>query len=150
MMTHEQMKTIMYEEGRRNALSLQERSSKMTGTELNAESEIIPEFKRALEVQNMIERPIGFICKSTAGRVVKLLQTYNSEIYTEEPEQLPALWGFAWSKDPAKALPFISISTSPYMKDDCCSENGEIFRSLFDNNVWAPSVHPTGWELVNI
>lgn len=90
MMTHEQMKTIMYEEGRRQALSLQERSSEMTGTELNAESEIIPEFKRALEVQNMNERPIGFVCKSTAGRVVKLLQTYNSKIYTEEPEQLPA------------------------------------------------------------
>lgn len=150
MMTHEQMKTIMYEEGRRQALDLQNRAPSLNGTELNAESEIIPEFKRAIEVMNMSERPIGFVCKSTAGRVVKLLQTYNSEIYTEEPEQLPAQWGFVWSKDPAKALPFVAISTSPYMKDECCSEDGKVYRSLFDNNVWVPSAHPTGWELVNI
>lgn len=81
MMTHEQMKTIMYEEGRRQALDLQDRSSKMTGTELNAEDNIIPEFKRAKEVKNMLDRAIGFVCKSSAGRVVKLLQPYDSDIY---------------------------------------------------------------------
>ena len=150
MMTHEQMKTIMFEEGRRQALDLQSRSAEMTGTELNAEDNIIPEFKCAKEVKNMLERNIGFVCKSSAGRVVKLLQPYDSDIYKEEPEQLSTQWGFVWSKDPAKALPFVAISTSPYMKNDCCSENGEIFRSLFDNNVWAPSAHATGWELVNM
>ena len=33
------------------------------------------------------------------------------------------------------------------MKDDCCLKNGEIFRSLFDNNVWAPERYPTGWGI---
>ena len=150
MMTHEQMKTIMYEEGRRQALDLQNRSSNMTGTELNAEDNIIPEFKRAKEVKNMLERNIGFVCKSSAGRVVKLLQPYDSDIYKEEPEELSAQWGFVWSKDPAKALPFVAISTSPYMKDECCSEDGKVYRSLFNNNVWAPSAYTIGWELVNM
>lgn len=149
MMTHEQMKTIMFEEGRRQALDLQERAFGLTNTELNAESELIPQFTSAKEVMNMLERPVGFVCKSSAGRVVKLLQPYDSNIYTQEPEELPAQWGFAWSTDPTKALPFIAISTSAYNKGDCCIENDIIYRSLIDNNVWAPSAYPQGWEVVN-
>jgi hypothetical protein len=79
---------------------------------------------------------------------VKLLQPYDSTIFTGEPEELPAQWGFVWSNDPAKAKPFVAISTSPYMKGNCCSEEGEVFRSLIDNNVHAPSAYPQGWEHV--
>lgn len=148
MMTHENMKTIMFEEGRRQALSLQERSFSLTNTELNAEDDHIPTFEAAKSVMNMLERPIGFVCKSSAGRVVKLLQPYDSNIYTQEPEELAAQWGFAWSTDPAKARPFISLSTSPYMENDCCIENDIVYRSLIDNNVYAPSAYAAGWELV--
>ena len=150
MMTHEQMKTIMYEEGRRQALDLQERSSKMTGTELNAEDNIIPAFVAAKEVMNMLERNIGFVCKSSAGRVVKLLQPYDSDIYKEEPEELGAQWGFVWSDDPAKAKPFIAMATSPYMTGNCCIENDNVYRSTIDNNTWAPSAYPQGWEKVEL
>ena len=150
MMTHEQMKTIMFEEGRRKALDLQERAFGLTDTELNAESELIPQFNSAKEVMNMLERPVGFVCKSSAGRVVKLLQPYDSNIFPAEPEELPAQWGFAWSTDPAKALPFIALSTSPYMIDDCCVEDDKVYRSLMNNNTWAPNAYPAGWELVNI
>lgn len=150
MMTHEQMKTIMYEEGRRQALDLQERSSKMTGTELNAEDNIIPAFVAAKETMNMLERKIGFVCKSSAGRVVKLLQPYDSDIYKEEPEELSAQWGFVWSNDPAKAKPFIAMATSPYMTGNCCIENEQVYRSTIDNNTWAPSAYPQGWEKVEL
>ena len=132
--------------GRADALEIQNKSGEMTGTELNAADDRIPSFKAVCENKNMIDRPIGFVCKSSAGRVVKLVQPYNSEIFTEEPEQLPAQWGFVWSKDPAKALPFIALSTSPYMKDECCSENGVVYVSLIDNNTWAPSEYATGWK----
>lgn len=130
------------------AKALQERAEAMTGTELYAEEDYIPDFKVACAKMNMLERPIGFVCRSSAGRVVKLLQVYDSTVYTQEPEELVAQWGFKWSTDPTKALPFVSISTSPYMKDDCCTEDGETFRSLMDNNVHAPSVYPQGWEKV--
>ena len=90
------------------ALNVQEKSGEMSGTELNSESDYIPDFRIACEKMNMLNRPIGFVCKSPAGRVVKLLQVYDSTVYTQDPEDLPAQWGFVWSDDPAMAKDFIS------------------------------------------
>ena len=149
MMTNKELVLeTMRRSGKLIAASVQEKSATMTGTELNAEQDYIPEFTKACEKMNMLERPVGFVCKSSAGRVVKLLQVYDSTIFTDEPENLPAQWGFVWSDDPAHALPFIAISTSPYMKGNCCTENDVVFRSLIDNNVHAPSAYPQGWEQV--
>ena len=144
-------KTVMYEEGRRQALDLQSRAPEMTGTELNAEEDKIPFFQAAVKQKNMLDRKAGqtdgFVCKSTAGRVVRLIQNYDSDIYTAEPEELPAQWRMVWSADPEKALPFVAISTSPYNTGDCCTENNIAYRSTMDNNVWSPSAYPSGWEL---
>lgn len=132
------------------AKALQEKAESMTGTELYAEGEYIPDFRAACAKQNMLERPIGFVCRSSAGRVVKLTQPYDSTIFTQEPEELPAQWGFKWSTDPAKALPFIALSTSPYNIDECCTEEGETYRSLINGNVHAPSAYPAGWIKVSL
>lgn len=134
--------------GRMAAQEVQTKSAEMTGTELNAVEDRIPKYAEAVKVMNMLERPVGFVCKSSEGRVVKLLQNYDSTIYTKEPEEYPALWGFVWSNDPEHAKPFISLSTSPYMKGNCCSENGAVYKSSIDNNVYAPSAYPQGWEKV--
>ena len=135
--------------GKLIAQSVQTQANEMTGTELNAESDYIPSFASACKKMNMLERLVGFTCKSSAGRIVKLLQVYNSDTYPEEPEVLPAQWGFVWSDDPAHALPFVAISTSPYMTGNCCTENGEVYRSIIDNNIHSPSAYPCGWEKVN-
>ena len=129
------------------AQAVQDKSSEMTGTELNAEHKFIPDFQTAKDRMNMLERPVGFVCKSSAGRVVKLLQVYDSDIYPAEPEELPAQWGFVWSDDPAHATPFVALSTSPYMKDNCCQWEGVAYRSTIDNNVWSPADYPDGWEV---
>lgn len=147
-MTQEERKAIMYAQGRANALALQEKASSMNGTELNAVDEDIPSFVSAKTNKNMLGRTAGFICRSSAGRVVKLLQVYNSDTYPQEPEELPAQWGFVWSTDPAKALPFIKLSTSPYSKGDCCSKDGIVYRSLIDANVWEPGELSMAWEKV--
>ena len=145
-------KEIMYEEGRRQALALQERSSGLSGTELNAEDDKIPSFSAAVKTKNMLHRKAGqadgFVCKSSAGRVVRLIQNYDSDVFKAEPEDLIAQWRFVWSQDPSKALPFIAISTSPYNTGDCCKENGIVYRSKVDSNVWAPSAYATAWEEV--
>lgn len=146
-MTNEDRKKAMYNQGRADAIDLQERAPEMSGTELNAEDEKIPSFTAAVANANMLTRSPGFVCRSTAGRVVKLLQVYDSTIYTQEPEDIPAQWGFQWSTDPEKALPFIALSTSPYMTGDCCTEDGKTYRSKIDNNVWAPSAYAQGWEV---
>lgn len=147
-MTQEKRKIAMYHQGRAAALALQKAAPDMTGTELYAVTERIPAFQAALANANMLTRSPGFLCRSTAGRVVKLLQIYDSSIYTQEPEDLPAQWGFLWSTDPARALPFIALSTSPYMTGDCCTEGAKTYRSKIDNNVWGPSAYAQGWEAV--
>lgn len=126
---------------------VQASADSMSGTELYAVDDRIPAFRAACAKMNMLERDIGFVCKSSAGRVVRLSQPYDSDIYTDEPEELPAQWGFKWSTDPAKALPFVALSTSPYMKGDCCLDiEGKAKRSTIDNNVWSPEDYPAGWE----
>lgn len=135
--------------GATQAQQVQADSPNMSGTELNAVSDYIPDFQAAKAKQNMLTRPAGqengFVCRSTAGRVVRLLQVYDSNVYTQEPEDLPAQWRFVCSQDPDKALPFIALSTSPYATGDCCTEGGHVYRSTIDNNVWAPSAYPQGW-----
>ena len=136
--------------GKAAAQSLQDRSSTMDGTQLYAEEEYIPSFTAAVAKQNMLTRKAGesdgFICKSSVGRVVRLIQNYDSETYTQEPEELPAQWRFVWSKDPQKALPFISLATSPYATGDCCTYEGHVWRSGQDVNTWAPGTVGVSWE----
>lgn len=150
MTSKELVLDTMKQYGRIVAKDIQEKSPNMTGTELYTQSTFIPDFKAACKVMNMLERPVGFVCKSSAGRVVKLVQVYDSTIYTQEPEELSAQWGFVWSTNPAHALPFVSISTSPYNTGECCTENDKVYRSVIDNNIWAPSSYAEGWELVTI
>ena len=142
----------MRRSGKLIAQSVQANAPSMTGTQLNAEGDYLPDFKAACAAMNMLDRKAGmtdgFVCKSSAGRIVRLLQNYDSTIYTGEPEELPAQFGFVWSDDPAHALPFISLSTSPYRTGNCCTEDGVIYRSKMDNNVWSPSAYPDGWERV--
>ena len=136
------------ERGRAAALEVQDKASSMDGTQLNAVDDRIPRFTEAVKRRNMLDRPLGFVCKSSAGRVVRLIQPYDSDIYRQEPEELSAHYGFVWSKDPKKARPFISLATSPYMTGECCTYGGETYASRIDHNVWAPSSYPDGWEKV--
>lgn len=142
----------MRKQGRLLAIDLQSRAGEMKSRELYAESGYIPDFKEAVKVKNMMERKAdmknGFVCKSSAGLIVRLIQNYDSDVFTAEPEELPAQYGYVWPNDPAKALPFVSLSTSPYYIGNCCTENGGTFRSKIDNNIHAPSAYPAGWEKV--
>ena len=137
--------------GKAVAQAVQEQAATMTGTELNAEADYIPDFQAAKAAKNMLERKAGqtdgFVCRSSAGRVVRLIQNYDSTTYPQEPEELPAQWRFVWSKNPDDALPFVALSTSPYMIGDYCLNNaGQPKRSTIDNNVWSPDTNPEYWE----
>lgn len=136
----------MKEKGKLDAADLQNRSAEMTGTELCSEDEKIPSFAAAVARKNMLERKVGFVCRSAAGRVVKLLQNYDSTIYPAEPEELPAQWRFQWSTDPKKALPFVSLATSPFATGDCCTHDGHVWRSGQDGNTWAPGTIGVKWD----
>lgn len=136
--------------GRLAAQEIQTKAPDMTGTELNAVGDRIPRFTAACAKMNMLDRKAGqtdgFVCKSSAGRVVRLIQNYDSEVYTAEPEELPAQWRFVWSTDPKKALPFIALATSPYATGDCCTYEGHVWRSGQDTNTWAPGTTGVKWD----
>ena len=125
---------------------LQSRATELTGTEVYAEQSAAPDFDPEKQYLNY---KAGFVCRSPSGRMVRLLQPYDSTVYTQTPEELPAQWGFYWSQNPEDALPFVALSTSPYMMGDCCTENGVVYRSTIDNNVWPPSEYPQGWKLIS-
>jgi hypothetical protein len=142
-----------YDRGRMAALEVQERSRDMTGTELNAADDRIPRFAEAVKHENMLNRKAGqedgFVCRSSAGRVVRLIQNYDSDVFTGEPEELPAQYRFVWSTDPTKARPFLASSTSYYNKGDCCLDSaGNPRRSNIDVNTFDPDVSPQFWDAV--
>lgn len=139
----------MKRSGKAAAEALQKNAEALTGTELYEEYGYIPSFYAAIAKMNMLERPIGFICRSPQGRVVKLLQKYDSAIYAQEPEELRAQWGFVWSKNPKHALPFVSIAESPFNTDECCQgSDGVVYASTIDNNTWDPVITPQYWRVV--
>ena len=131
--------------GESAARDLQSRAPEMTGTEIYGESGFLPAFNAAKQYLNY---KAGYVCLSAAGRAVRLIQPYDSTIYPQQPEELPAQWGFYWSQNPEDALPFVALSTSPYMTGDCAIDAGWVWRSTIDNNVWAPSAYQQGWEKV--
>lgn len=140
-----------YDRGRMAAQAVQESSPTMTGTELNAADDRIPRFAEAVKHKNMLNRKAGqedgFVCRSSAGRVVRLIQNYDSDVFTGEPEELPAQFRFVWSHDPAKAQPFLASSTSYYNAGDCClNRTGQPVRSKIDVNTFDPDVNPEFWE----
>lgn len=136
--------------GKLDAATVQGNAGEMSGTELNGSVDKLPDFAAAVAKKNMLERPAGFVCVAPSGRVVKLLQPYDSTVYTGWPEELPAQWGFVWSQDPAHALPFVALSTSPYQTGDCCTYEGKTWRSGQDGNVWAPGSTGVKWEEVEV
>ena len=153
MTSRERVLKREYDRGRLAALEVQQKAPAMTGTELNAVDDRIPRFAEAVKHKNMLERPAGqedgFVCRSSAGRVVRLIQAYDSDVFPQEPEELPAQWRFVWSTDPAKAKPFLASSTSYYNKGDCCLDAaGNPRRSNIDVNTFDPDVSPQFWDAV--
>ena len=146
MTSREYVLDMMHRVGLAAAQSLQSRAAGLTGTEVYAEQSDAPDFDPEKQYLNY---KAGFVCRSPSGRMVRLLQPYDSTVYTQTPEELPAQWGFYWSQNPEDALPFVALSTSPYMMGDCCTENGVVYRSTIDNNVWSPGEYPQGWQLIS-
>lgn len=139
-------KNIMYQEGRRQALDLQNRAPGMTGTEIIAEEGNVPAWDSAKDYTGW--KP--GLPVADEGQVWVLLQPHNAAHYPGRPATLRALWGLAHTTDPAKAKPYVAPygTSGLYMTGECCTENGGTHRSKVDNNPYAPSEYPANWETV--
>ena len=134
-------KNIMYQEGRRQALALQERAPAMTGTELIAEEDKIPAWNPN---KDYTKWPAGTPVEDE-GQVWILLQPHNSAHYMGRPSGLRALWGLAHTTDPAKAKPWVaSYGTSGlYLINEVCTYPAadgveHVWRNLWDKNEFPP------------
>ena len=77
---------------------------------------------------------------------------YATPGVTATRRRLPALWSLQHTKDPERAEPYLAPNgqSGMYMTGECCTEGGHVWRSTMDNNVWAPSGYPDGWEEVEM
>lgn len=132
----------------RLGLAYQEEAPEMTADEIYEDQEFFPAFNS--EKHNYLKKKIGYVCRSPRGNMVRLIQNYDNSIYPDDPEDLPAQWGFYWPKNPKYAKEFVKLATSPYGIGDCCIENGITYRSKISANVHAPSEYPDGWEEVAV
>ena len=135
----------MREVGLNSATLFQQKAPELDGTAIIDREDDIPDFNP--DLHQYLNWTKGQVVKDN-GQVWQLLQPYDSTVYKDHPENLRAQWSLCHTKDPAKAKPYVTpLGTSGmYMKDECCTENGKIYKSLIDNNVWTPSAYPSGWE----
>lgn len=134
----------MREIGLQAATKLQEQASNLTETEIIERETDIPEFNPEKQYLNWAT---GSVVRDD-DQVWKLLQPYDSTIYTDKPKNLRAQWGLCHTKNPKKAKPYVEPqgTSGVYMKDECCMQNDVIYVSAIDNNVWPPDQYPAGWE----
>ncbi|MGN0976658.1 MAG: hypothetical protein ACI4PH_01270 [Faecousia sp.] len=146
-MTNEEIRSILYQEGRRQALDLQERAADMTGTELIAEEQKVPAFDPDKDYSSW---PVGAPV-ADQGQVWTLLQPHNAANYQGRPSTLRALWGLAHTTDPERAKPWVDPYgiSGMYMAGECYTgAEGTVYRCKADNTVYDAAAMPDAWEAV--
>ena len=144
MNNKEMMLNVFRQQGKADALDLRNRAPEMDGTGVIAEEEKIPAFDSQKDYSGWkAGQPV-----TDEGQVWLLIQPYNAAHFEGRPSTLRALWGLAHTKDPKKAKEFVApYGTSGLWKlDECCTENGRVYRNLYDGHEYPPSVLPERWE----
>lgn len=134
-------KTVMFEEGRRQAQDLQTRAPEMTGTEIIAEEGNVPAFDPQKDYTGWAKGwPVA-----DEGQVWLLLIPHRAADYSGRPSTLRAIWGLAHTKDPTKAKPWVASYgvSGLYALDECCTYpytdgTTHVFRNKHVNNEFPP------------
>lgn len=139
------------ERGRAAALALAVKASEMDGTQLiDAEADIPSWSEDAVYTSAHIGYPV-----QDRGQVFTILQphtpAHNPGVH---PAELPAIYSIQHTKDIKKAKPYLAPNGTSglYFMDEYCTRDGKIYRSLVDNNSWAPGETGTEslWEEVEL
>ena len=64
------------------------------------------------------------------------------------PDNAPTLWEDIEYKNGIRIIPEVITVGTAFSKDELGYWEGNIYKSLIDNNVWTPTANPSGWELV--
>ena len=64
----------------------------------------------------------------------------------QNPDNAPTLWEDIEYKDGIRIIPETITVGKAFSKDELGWWNGELYKSLLDDNVWTPDANPSGWE----
>lgn len=131
--------------GRADALDLAARASAMDGTAIIAEEDHIPPWREdAAYTADMVGWPV-----TDDGQVYTILQAHTpANNPGSRPADLPAIYSIQHTRDPKRAKDWLAPNgtSGMYMAGDCAVDDGHVWRSSIDNNIWRPSEYPDGWE----
>lgn len=143
------MNQIFYNLGLHDASILRKEAKDLTDTQIIARETSVPAFNPEKDYSAW---PVGAPV-ADEGQVWKLIQPHNAAHYEGRPATLRALWSLCHTKDAAKAKAWVDPygTSGMYMKDECYKdENGVVWRSLVDNNVYTAAAYPMGWVDVSL
>ena len=133
--------------GRAAALDLAVRAFQMDGTSIIAEEDHIPDWSEsAVYTSYHIDYPVR-----DRGQVYTILQPHTPAHNPGfRPADLPAIYSIRHTTDPKKAKPYMAPNgaSGMYITGECAVENGGVYRSTMDNNVWVPGSYPSGWKFL--
>ena len=130
--------------GRNNALALMQQADSLTPHEICEQEVLIPNWKP----RNW--QKVGQPCKHQ-GQDYKVLQAHDS---TENADWFPngnsALFEVLHTKNPERAKSWVAPNgtSGVYQKGEVYTENGVIYRSKVDNNVYKFEEYQENWEVV--
>lgn len=136
--------------GREAALSLAMKAEEMTGRELIEEESDIPAWNENAVYSSA---HIGFPIRD-GGQVYIILQAHTpAHNPGVRPADLPAIYSIQHTTDPDRAKPYMPPygTSGLYSEGECCTYEGQTWRSLKNNNPYAPGVTGTAdwWEVIS-
>lgn len=148
MLSKEQILALAKEQGRADALDLRSRADGMDATAIIAEEDKVPEFVWGTDYSGWpANSPIG---ETVDGefQVFTMITPVNTAHYPGiTPSTERSLYSLCHTKDPEKAKAWVApLGTSGmYMLDECCVDEGRVWRSRVNNNDKSPGAYPVNW-----
>lgn len=135
--------------GRADALNLANRAVSMDGTAIIEEEQKVPLFVSGADYSACpIGAPIAEIVDGEV-QIFTMITPVNTAHYPGiTPNTERSLYSLCHTTNPKKAKPFVDPrgTSGMYNLDECCTENGHVWRNLHQDNVYRPSALPERWE----
>lgn len=131
--------------GKAAALELAARAPQMDGTALIEEQDNVPAWS---EKAVYTTKHVGFPVQDD-GQVYTILMPHTpAHNPGSRPAGLRAIYSLQHTKDPAMAKPWMAPygTSGLYAVDECAIDADHVWRNLYANNEFAPSVLPERWE----
>lgn len=135
--------------GRSDALGLAQRASSMTPTEVIEEQTKVPMFEWGKDYSKCpVGSPIAQIVDGEL-QIFTMITPVNTAHYPNiTPATERSLYSLCHTKNPKRAKAWVApLGTSGlYDIDECCVEDGRVYKSIVDNNAYSPTAYLSNWE----